>query len=119
MEEKLNLLIELLEKGIGWVLKAALGVVTGISVFQAVITPVIDSVKASTLQKVISAIPGIGNAADGVVELVAGSAVVIKKYHWYCTAYSAASFVRGSPFKNLLHSLSAERCGGLYGACER
>ncbi len=78
MEEKLNLLIELLEKGIGWVLKAALGVVTGVSVFQAVITPVIDSVKASTLQKVISAIPGIGNAADGVVELVAGSAVVIK-----------------------------------------
>lgn len=78
MEEKLSLLIELLEKGIGWVLKAAIGVVTGVSIFQAVITPVIDSVKASTLQKAISAIPGIGNAADGVVELVIGSAVVIK-----------------------------------------
>ena len=78
MEEKLNLLIEFLEKGIGWVLKAALRVVTGICIFQAVITPVVDSVKTSALQKLISAIPGVGNAADGVVELVVGSAVVIK-----------------------------------------
>lgn len=78
IEEKLTLLIELLEKGIGWILKAALGIVTGISVFQAVISPVIDSLKANALQKAITAIPGIGNAADGVVELVVGSAVVIK-----------------------------------------
>lgn len=78
IEEKLTLLIELMEKCIGWVLKAALGVVTGISLFQAVVTPVIDSVKHSTLRKAISAIPGIGNAAEGIMELVLGSAVVIK-----------------------------------------
>ncbi|MBE5882826.1 MAG: hypothetical protein E7291_00125 [Lachnospiraceae bacterium] len=78
VEEKLALLIELIEKCIGWILKAAIGIVTGISIFQAVVTPVIDSVKNSTLQKVISAIPGIGNTADGVVEMVVGSAVVIK-----------------------------------------
>lgn len=77
-EEKLSLLVELIEKAVGWVLKAAVGIVTGVSVFQAVITPVIDSVKASTLQKAISALPGVGNAADGVVELLVGSAVVIK-----------------------------------------
>lgn len=78
IEEKLTLLIELIEKCIGWLLKAAIGVVTGVGVFQTVITPVIDSVKASALQKTISALPGIGNAADGVVELVMGSAVVLK-----------------------------------------
>lgn len=78
IEEKLSLLMDLIEKGIQWVLKAAVGVVTGVSIFQAVITPVIDSVKASALQKAISAIPGVGGAADGVVELVVGSAVVIK-----------------------------------------
>jgi len=78
IEEKLTLLIDLIEKGIRWVLKAVIGAVTGISIFQAVITPVVDSVKASAFQKVISAIPGIGNAAEGVVELVVGSAVVIK-----------------------------------------
>lgn len=78
IEEKLTLLMDLIEKAIKGLLKAAVGVVTGISVFQAVITPVIDSVKSSALQKVISAVPGIGNAADGVLELVVGSVVVIK-----------------------------------------
>lgn len=78
IEEKLTLFIEFLEKLVGWILKVALGVVTGVSVFQSVLTPVLDSVKNSTLQKMISAIPGIGSAADGVVGLVVGSAVVIK-----------------------------------------
>ena len=68
----------LLEKGIGWILKAALGLVTGISVFQAVISPVVDSLKATALQRAVSSIPGIGGAADGVMELVVGSTVVIK-----------------------------------------
>ncbi len=78
IEEKLTLLMELMEKCIGWVLKAAVGVVSGISLFQAVVTPAVDSVKHSALRKAISAIPGIGNAAEGVMELVLGSAVVIK-----------------------------------------
>ena len=77
-EEKLTLLMELLEKGIGWILKAAIGVVTGISFFQAMITPLVDSAKSTTLQKVLSSLPGIGNLADGVVELVLGSAMVLK-----------------------------------------
>ncbi len=77
-EEKLHLFIDLLEKGIGWVLKGALGVVTGLSVFQSLITPVLDSTRKSGLQKMVSAIPGVGNVADGVVELVIGSATVIK-----------------------------------------
>lgn len=77
-EEKLTLLVELLQKLIGWILKAALGAVTGISVFQSVITPMIDSVNKTALQKAVSVIPGIGNAADGVLDLVTGSAMVIK-----------------------------------------
>jgi stage III sporulation protein AE len=78
IEEKLSLLMELLEKGIKAALKAIIGVVTGISVFQSVITPVIDTVKTSTLQKIVSAIPGIGGAADSLASVVIGSAVVIK-----------------------------------------
>lgn len=77
-EEKLGFLIELLGKVIGWILKGALGVVTGIGVFQALITPVVDSARTTALQKLISAIPGVGNAAGGVAELALGSAVVIK-----------------------------------------
>lgn len=78
IEEKLTMLIELIEKAIRFILKTAVGAVTGISIFQMTITPVIDSVKSSALQKIISAIPGIGNAADSMAEFVVGSAVVIK-----------------------------------------
>lgn len=77
-EEKLTFLIELLGKAAGWVLKGALGAVTGIGIFQALITPVVDSARNSALQKLLSAIPGIGAAAGGVAELVLGSAVVIR-----------------------------------------
>lgn len=77
-EEKLALLIELIEKGIRTVLKAAVGLITGISVFQSLITPVMHSVKSTALQKIVSVIPGIGNAAESVMELVLGSAVIIK-----------------------------------------
>ncbi len=78
IEEKLALFVELLEKIIGWILKASIGVVTGVSVFQSVLTPVLDSVKKGAWQKAVSVIPGIGNGAEGAMELVVGSAVVIK-----------------------------------------
>ena len=77
-EEKLTLLIDLLGRIIGWVLKGALGVVTGGGVFQALITPVVDSASSSALRKLISAIPGVGNTISGVAELALGSAVVIR-----------------------------------------
>lgn len=78
IEERMALLADLVKKIISLILKAALGVVTGISIFQTLITPVIDSAKSTVLQKALSSIPGIGNMGEGVMELVIGSAVVIK-----------------------------------------
>ncbi|MCH5269286.1 MAG: stage III sporulation protein AE [Lachnospiraceae bacterium] len=78
IEERLTLLVESVEKGIRFLLKTLLGMVTGVSALQSMITPAIDSVKAGTLQKAIGAIPGVGDAADGVMETVVGSAVIIK-----------------------------------------
>lgn len=78
IEEKLSLIIELVEKIIGWILKAAIGVVTGVSIFQSILTPVLDSVRKGAWQKAVSVIPGIGSGAEGAMELVVGSAVVIK-----------------------------------------
>ena len=78
VEEKLTLILELIEKGIRFVLKGAIGVVTGLSVFQALITPVVDKARTSVLEKMLKSIPGVGNAAGNVVELALGSAMVIK-----------------------------------------
>lgn len=78
VEEKLNFLIDFLGRAIGWILKGALGAVTGIGMFQRLIAPVVDSARNSVLQRLISAIPGVGTAAGGVTELVLGSAAVIR-----------------------------------------
>lgn len=77
-EERLGILLDFLHKCLSVILKTALGIVTGISLFQSMITPVIDSVKSETVQKAVSMVPGIGNIADSVVEMMVGSAVLIK-----------------------------------------
>lgn len=78
VEERLGTLLEFMHKCIGFVLKSAVGIVTGISLFQSMITPVIDSVKSGSVQKAVSMVPGIGNIADGMAEVMIGSAVLIK-----------------------------------------
>ena len=65
-EERLSLLLDFLKKGISTGLKAAIGVITSFGIFQSMITPVLDSLKNSAVKKAISAIPGIGNLAEGV-----------------------------------------------------
>lgn len=78
MEEKLALLLELLNKAIGISIKFTLGVITGFSLLQSMISPVIDSLQTSALKKAVSAIPGIGGLTEGMFEMVVGSAVLIK-----------------------------------------
>lgn len=78
IEERLTLLADFLKKVILTILKVAMGVVTGISVFQTLITPVIDSAKSSLFQKALSSIPGIGDVSDGVIGMVLGSTLIIK-----------------------------------------
>lgn len=77
-EERLSLILEFIKKGVGLGLKLAIGAITGISFFQTIITPVIDSLKNSAVKKAISVIPGIGNLAEGVTEMIVGSAILIK-----------------------------------------
>ncbi len=77
-EEKLSLLLDFIEKGIIFALKISMGAVTGLSLVQAVIVPVVDRLKISALRKAVASIPGIGGVAEGVTELVLGSAVLLK-----------------------------------------
>ncbi|MDO4304429.1 MAG: stage III sporulation protein AE [Bacillota bacterium] len=78
VEEKLSLLLDFIKKGIIFALKLSMGAVTGLSLVQAVIVPVVDRLKISALRKAVSSIPGIGGVAEGVAELVLGSAVLLK-----------------------------------------
>lgn len=78
MEEKLNLLLDFVEKVVGYAIKITLGIITGFSVLQSLISPVMDSLESSALKKAFSVIPGIGNLTEGMFEMVVGSAVLIK-----------------------------------------
>lgn len=78
MEEKLNLLLELLQKIITGGIKLTLGIITGFGMLQSLISPIVDSLEATALKKMISSIPGIGNLTESMFEMVAGSAVLIK-----------------------------------------
>lgn len=78
MEEKLNLLLDFVEKAVSYAIKITLGIITGFSVLQSLISPVVDSLESSALKKAVSVIPGIGNLTEGMFEMVVGSAVLIK-----------------------------------------
>lgn len=78
MEEKLALLLELLSKVISVSIKITLGIITGFSMLQAMVSPVIDSLQSSALKKAMSAIPGIGGLTEGMFDMVIGSAVLVK-----------------------------------------
>ncbi len=77
-EERLSLLLDLLKKGILFAQKMVMGIITGLSMVQAVIVPVLDGLKISAFRKAVSILPGVGNAAESMAELVIGSAVLIK-----------------------------------------
>lgn len=77
-EERLSLLLDLLKKGILFAQKLVMGLMTGLGLVQAVIVPALDGLKLSTFRKAVSSIPGIGNAAEGVAELVVGASILIK-----------------------------------------
>jgi stage III sporulation protein AE len=63
---------------IGVSLKVSIGIVTGFSLLQSMITPALDSLQTSALKKAVSAIPGIGGLTEGMFEMVMGSAILIK-----------------------------------------
>lgn len=84
LEKKLSYLKDFLKKTVGFILKTLVGVVSGISFLQAMVSPSVDNLKSGTTQKLISMIPGIGNAAEGMTELTVGSLTLIKNSVGLC-----------------------------------
>lgn len=77
-EPFLTRLTDLTEKAVSWSLKTLLGLVTGFQVIQSMILPFADHVKQAGMRRLIQAIPGVGPGAGAAVEMVLGSAVLIK-----------------------------------------
>lgn len=77
-EERLTFLLELFQKGLKFSLKLLLGILTGASMIQSMIVPIVDRIKGESVYKVLEAIPGIGEVAEGAFRVWLGSAVLIK-----------------------------------------
>ena len=71
-------LAELLQTIVNWSLKLAGAAVFGLSVVQNLMNPVKDRIAQGTVSKVMSVIPGVGGAANGVGEIMLGAGMVIK-----------------------------------------
>lgn len=77
-EDFLSTMTELLEQLAGWGMKTVPGLVLGFHLIQSLILPYVDSLKQGTVQKAVSMIPGIGQGAAAMTQLLIGSGVLIK-----------------------------------------
>lgn len=77
-EDMLSRMTELLRGVICWSTKTLVGIVLGFHVIQGMVLPYADSVKTSGIQKLVQVIPGIGQGAGAVTQMVLGAGVLIK-----------------------------------------
>lgn len=78
LEQKLSKLASLIKKIINWCMKGLLGAVVGLNVVQGLITPVLDSIQRNVWLKGAEAIPVVGDAMSGTLEMMLGSLQLIK-----------------------------------------
>ena len=77
-EERFSRLAELLEQAVRWGLRAILGAVLGFHMLQGMIAPYADALKNTSLRRAVGLIPGIGEGASAVSQIVMGTGVLLK-----------------------------------------
>lgn len=77
-DEKFANLTELLKGAVCWGMKAAGIMVLGLNVVQGLLGPAKDRLLNGTVGKAASMIPGVGNAINGVTEMLLGAGIMIK-----------------------------------------
>lgn len=77
-EEYLSQMKEMTAKITVWLLKSMLAVVIGFNTIQGILNPAVDSLKTTLFSRAAEMIPGIGNIAGSVTDVVLGSSVLIK-----------------------------------------
>ncbi len=77
-KDRVEKLLEFLEKMMALGFKGMFAAVTGLGVLQSMILPYADSAKTGAAKKFIELIPGIGNLAGNTMEIVSGSAILLK-----------------------------------------
>ena len=71
-------LLDLLKKGADAGRKAIFAGASTLGIVQAILTPAIDSLKGTAMERILTSLPGVGNGAESVMKMLVGSAMVIK-----------------------------------------
>lgn len=77
-EELFSRMTGLIKHVIEWGLKTLTGIILGFHLLQGMVLPCADSIKNESLQRMISLIPGIGQGASTISQMVLGSGILIK-----------------------------------------
>ena len=77
-KDRVEKLMELMEKGLTLGFKAILLSTTGLGVLQSMILPFVDRAKMGVVKKVVNILPGVGGLGEITLELINGSAVLLK-----------------------------------------
>lgn len=71
-------IMELMKKAVQWIMKGMIVLLSGSSILQIIITPVIDKANTAVLHKTAGAIPGIGDIVESVSSVTLASAIAVK-----------------------------------------
>jgi stage III sporulation protein AE len=77
-EERFKPIMELIRKSMQWALKSMVIILSGSSILQIIITPVIDKANNVIIHKTAGAIPGIGDIVESVTSVTLASAIALK-----------------------------------------
>ena len=77
-KDRVEKLMEFLEKGIVLGFKGMFMAITGLGVLQSMILPYVDQTTLGVAKKIIEMIPGVGSLAGNTMEMLGGSAVLLK-----------------------------------------
>lgn len=70
--------MELMKKLVHWVMKGMVVLLSGSSILQIIITPVMDKANTAVIHKTAGAIPGIGDIVESVSSVTLASAIAVK-----------------------------------------
>lgn len=76
--ESMKYLLKLHNRLFKWILRISMALVGGFSMMQGLFAPVLDGVSYGTAQKILAALPGLGNITDTTMQMVSGSLLLIK-----------------------------------------
>ena len=77
-EDSISRLTELIGQIVRWGLKTMVGLMMGFQLIQAMVLPSLDAAGQTGLIRLIEAVPGVGQGARSVTQVILGSGVLIK-----------------------------------------